>query len=188
MCFFSITINIIQNKVFPSRLSLSPHPGTTPLIVGTTEISWNFPVAQMVKNLPAKQDAGSVPGSGRSTGEGNGNLLQYSCLENPMHRGAWWATQSMGSQSHDWATNTHTLRLVTCDFAYRVKKKKKTSRRQNKGEKGPKDRWDKWKQKEEVNLSPEILVLQSTVQLNTVIKRWRLSDQITYMLPTWNPL
>ena len=37
-------------------------------------------------------DPGSIPGSGRSPGEGNGNSLQYSCLENPMHRGAWWAT------------------------------------------------------------------------------------------------
>ena len=37
-------------------------------------------------------DSGSIPGSGRSPGEGNGNPLQYSCLENPMNRGAWWAT------------------------------------------------------------------------------------------------
>ena len=37
-------------------------------------------------------DLGSIPGLGRSTGEGNGNLLQYSCLENPMDREAWWAT------------------------------------------------------------------------------------------------
>ena len=37
-------------------------------------------------------DPGSIPGSGRSPGEGNGNPLQYSCLENPMDRGAWWAT------------------------------------------------------------------------------------------------
>ena len=37
-------------------------------------------------------DPGSIPGSGRSSGEGNGNPLQYSCLENPMDRGAWWAT------------------------------------------------------------------------------------------------
>ena len=37
-------------------------------------------------------DAGSIHGSGRSLGEGNGNLLQYSCLENPMDRGAWQAT------------------------------------------------------------------------------------------------
>ena len=49
----------------------------------------------MVKNPPAVQetvDLGSVPGSEKSLGEGNGNPLQYSCLENPMDRGAWWAT------------------------------------------------------------------------------------------------
>ena len=37
-------------------------------------------------------DLGSIPGPGRSPGEGNGNPLQYPCLENPMHRRAWWAT------------------------------------------------------------------------------------------------
>ena len=37
-------------------------------------------------------DSGLIPGLGRSSGEGNGYLLQYSCLENPMDRGAWWAT------------------------------------------------------------------------------------------------
>ena len=37
-------------------------------------------------------DLGSIPGSGRFPGEGNGNPLQYSCLENPMDGGAWWAT------------------------------------------------------------------------------------------------
>ena len=47
----------------------------------------------MVKNLSANAgDAGLIPGSGRSPGEGNGHLLQYSCLENPLDRGAWWAT------------------------------------------------------------------------------------------------
>ena len=48
---------------------------------------------QMVKNLPASAgDAGSICGLGRSTGGGNDNPLQYSCLESPMDRGAWWAT------------------------------------------------------------------------------------------------
>ena len=47
----------------------------------------------MVKNLPANAgDAGLIPGLGRSPGEGNGNPLQYSCLGNPMDRGAWQAT------------------------------------------------------------------------------------------------
>ena len=47
----------------------------------------------MVKNPPADAgDEGSIPGSGRSPGVGNGTLLQYSCLGNPTDRGAWWAT------------------------------------------------------------------------------------------------
>ena len=47
----------------------------------------------MVKNLPANAgDLGLIPGLGRSPGEGNGNPLQFSCLENPMDRGAWQAT------------------------------------------------------------------------------------------------
>ena len=47
----------------------------------------------MVKNPPAGVgDMGLIPGSGRSPAGGHGNPLQYSCLENPMDRGAWWAT------------------------------------------------------------------------------------------------
>ena len=50
----------------------------------------------MVKDPPANagdvRDSGSIPGSGRSPGGGHGNPLQYSCLENPMDRGACWAT------------------------------------------------------------------------------------------------
>ena len=46
-------------------------------------------------------DLGSIPGLGRSPGEGDGNSLQYSCLENPMDRGAWQALQSIGSQESD---------------------------------------------------------------------------------------
>ena len=47
----------------------------------------------MVKNVPTNVgDPGLIPGSGRSLGEGNGNPLQYSCLGNPMDRGAWQAT------------------------------------------------------------------------------------------------
>ena len=53
-------------------------------------------VLLVVKNPPANagdiRDMGSVPGSERSPGEGKGNPLQYSCLQNPMDRGAWWAT------------------------------------------------------------------------------------------------
>jgi len=51
------------------------------------------PMAQQVENLPDKAgDTSSIPGSGRSLGEGNANPLQYSCLGNPTDRGAWRAT------------------------------------------------------------------------------------------------
>ena len=64
-----------------------------------------------VKNPPASagaaRDTGSIPGSGRSPGEGNGNPLQYSCLENPVGREAWRAT-SLGSQKCQTQLNAHT--------------------------------------------------------------------------------
>ena len=54
---------------------------------------WGFPGGSVVKILPANAgDMGSIRGSGRTPGEGNGSPLQYSCLENPMDRGAWWGT------------------------------------------------------------------------------------------------
>ena len=55
-----------------------------------------FPASSVVKNLTTNVgdtgDSGSIPGSGRSPGQRNGNPLQYSCLGNPMDRGDWWAT------------------------------------------------------------------------------------------------
>ena len=54
----------------------------------------------VVKNLLDNAgDVGSIPGSGRSPGEGKGNLLQYSCLGNPMDKGAWWATVHVIAES-----------------------------------------------------------------------------------------
>ena len=53
----------------------------------------DFPVVKNpLANAGDIRDADLIPGSGRSTGGGNGNSLQYSCLENPMDRGNWWAT------------------------------------------------------------------------------------------------
>ena len=49
-------------------------------------------VKNQLTNVGDAGDAGLISGSGRSPGEGNGNPLQYSCLGNPMDRGAWWAT------------------------------------------------------------------------------------------------
>ena len=77
-------------------------------------------VAQMLKNLPANagdaRDTGLILGVGRSPGIGNGTPLQYSCLENSMGRGAWWATVHGGCKdlgttellSKHTHTHTHT--------------------------------------------------------------------------------
>ena len=62
-----------------------------------------FQIAPVVRNLPANagdtRDVRSIPGLGRSPGVGNGNLLQYSCLENSVDRRAWWATVQGMSKS-----------------------------------------------------------------------------------------
>ena len=63
-------------------------------------------VALVVKNLPFRagdlREMGLIPGSGRSLGEGNGNPLQYCCLENPMDRGAWLAMVHSVAKSQTW--------------------------------------------------------------------------------------
>ena len=61
-------------------------------------------------------DLGSIPGSGRFPGEGNGNPRPYSCLENPMDGGAWFRLLSMGSQrvGLNWATSLHLWTLSCC--------------------------------------------------------------------------
>ena len=88
----------------------------------------DLPGGSAVKNPPTMQeiacnaeDVDLIPGLGRSSGKGNGNPLQYSCLENPMVRRAWRA-QSMGSQESDTIyqtkpppPNSDTERRVNCD-------------------------------------------------------------------------
>ena len=57
----------------------------------------SFPGGSVVKNPPATAgNTVSISGSGRSPGEGNADRLQYSCLENPIDRGTWWATLDHG--------------------------------------------------------------------------------------------
>ena len=77
----------------------------------------------MVKNLPTgdTRDVGSIPGSGRSPGGGNDNPLQYSCLGNPMDRGAWWATDHGVAKS--WtrlSMQAHNAKLTNSSFIYRL--------------------------------------------------------------------
>ena len=91
----------------------------------TTELNWytsvGFPGGSVVKNLPANAgNSGSIPRSGRSPGEGNGNPLQYSCMENPIDRGAWQATVHGVAKESDTTqqlnnNNNHICRL---DYFY----------------------------------------------------------------------
>ena len=64
-------------------------------MIASTGLCWASQVVLVVKHPSANagdiRDAGSIPGLGRATGGGHGNSLQYSCLENPMARGAWQA-------------------------------------------------------------------------------------------------
>ena len=81
-----------------------------------------FPDGSGVKNPPANAgDMALIPGSGISPGEGNGNTLQYSCLENPMNRGAWWVTvQGVARVGHNLATKQQQRSLVSM-LAFRLK-------------------------------------------------------------------
>ena len=81
---------------------------TEGLTLSLPQYKRGFPGGSVVKNLPANAgDTDSIPGSGRSPGEGNGNPLQYSCLGNPIDRGAWWAMDHGVAKSQtrlsDWA-------------------------------------------------------------------------------------
>ena len=68
---------------------------------------------QSVKNPPVNGgdtgNIGSIPGSGISPGEGNGNPLQYSCLGNPVDRGAWWAAVHGVAKSRTYLATEHVL-------------------------------------------------------------------------------
>ena len=97
----------------------------------TTDITKGFPCSSVgKKNLFAMQkstcsagDLGSIPGSGRSPGEGNGNPLQYSCLENPMDRGAWQAiAHGVTRVGHDLALqiSTFPLHITSMSVLYLV--------------------------------------------------------------------
>ena len=68
------------------------HDHISVLFVRFLRSAFGFPGGSVVENPSANAgDIGSIPGSGRSPGEGNGNPLWYYCLGNPMNRGAWWS-------------------------------------------------------------------------------------------------
>ena len=94
-------------------------------------VSMCIPCASVVKNPPAlvwdTGDTSSLSGLGRSPGEGNGNQLQYSFLQNPMDRGAWWAVVSLIAKFRTWLSmhalctiyiciHTHTSKTLLVQF------------------------------------------------------------------------
>ena len=82
---------------------------------GTFECNLHFPSGAVVKNLPTNTgDVGLIPGWGRSPGEGNGNPLQCSCLENPTDRGDWWVSKEADTseQLHNRSSKNHTVWLL----------------------------------------------------------------------------
>ena len=93
LCFYYYCIFFLLRVSHPSQTQ-SPVTKGTLVFIYTTIIPWDgFPGGSDGKTCVCNaRDPGSIPGLGRSPGEGNGNPLQYSCLENPMDRGAWYAT------------------------------------------------------------------------------------------------
>ena len=87
MCVYMYMVVFFMEEILLHHYILTKLENREVIFVTKTSL-----VAQTVKRLPNAGDLDSIPGSKRSPGEGNGNPLQYSCLENPMDRGAWWAT------------------------------------------------------------------------------------------------
>ena len=111
--FFDKVVTIsfrLQRKPEEKKKNLFKNSGpeeTTPIPLEQSCL--DHQVALVIKNPPASAgdigDTGSIPGSGRSPGEGNGKPLQYSCLENPMDGGARWATVHRVAKS--WTQLSH---------------------------------------------------------------------------------
>ena len=85
--------NCVQQGIWNMDWNLRKRIGASWRFGSPLYLRWGFPCNSVGKESAYSEgDRGSIPGSGRSPGEGNGNRLQYSCLENRMDRGAWRAT------------------------------------------------------------------------------------------------
>ena len=86
--------------------------------IHSTNSIWGFPDSSVGEESACNAGVtGSIPRSGRSPGEGNGNLLQNSCLGHPMDRGALWATVHGVAKRQDGATE-HTHYIIVCSYIY----------------------------------------------------------------------
>ena len=113
LCFPSFLgcLDCSVGKRNPKRKSLRETRNVA-LLFFSTRIVWTSQVVLVVNNPPASagdiRDTSLIPDLGRSPGEGHGSPLQYSCLENPMDRGARWATvHGVTRVGHDWSDFTH---------------------------------------------------------------------------------
>ena len=92
----AVMCSVVSGNLDPASFLLTAVVVLGREYIKSSYVLWAPQVALVVKSLPAsagdKRDVGLIPGSGRSPGGGHGNPLQYSCLENPMDRGAWQAT------------------------------------------------------------------------------------------------
>ena len=98
-------------EVETSGITVNRHQAMRPqshVTIVMTRATMDSQVALVVNKPPATKwdirHTGSIPGSGRSPGGGHGNPLHYPCLENPMDRGAWWATVHRVAKSWIWPT------------------------------------------------------------------------------------
>ena len=119
-CLIQVEMFFIFNHGFRKHSPLkraihsSPsRPALAFLMLGLLRLFWDCPLhpGGFPHGWDSKEstcnagDLASIPGSGRSPGGGHGNPLQYSCLENPMDWGAWWATVHRVAQSQTWLSN-----------------------------------------------------------------------------------
>ena len=114
--FFNLLFHPHQEALYKVPLHFLPLGWCCLHIWGCWYFSWASLVAQRLKRLPTMRETwvrslGSIPGSGRSPGEGNGNPFEYSCLEDPMDGGAWWATVHRVAKSQTWLSNFTSLNL-----------------------------------------------------------------------------
>ena len=116
-CAVQFSLSVVSATLWPHGLQHtrpscpSQLPGVYSNSCPLNNLLGFFLVAQMVKNLSLPEtdypagDLGSIPGLGGSPGEGNGNPLQYSCVENSMDRGGWWAIVHRIAKSQTWLSN-----------------------------------------------------------------------------------
>ena len=102
----SVELVMLSNQVSHSNMTLLLVPHEISIVTLFLLLVLGFCHNSVGKSSACKAgDPDSIPGSGRSPGEGNGKPLQYSCLENPMDRGAWQATvHGIARVGHDLAT------------------------------------------------------------------------------------